>query len=266
MVPEAAMNLSRFYKHHESFKEMPLLETSSRPSNSPIWKSIVKEEPLPVTDEGLEKKESPPLASPQPPAERPPQPPASPRDVAPIAIREPKPEIDTKALRDEGFQAGLIEGREQAEQDLAMSSRTLIRICQELDVLRETILLNSGNEITELVLAISEKIIRHSVAEQEETIVATIKDAIHLAVQSDAFQIQLNPEDLEAVSSCKQEIIDAISGLENIVLKPDNSIERGGCKIESSSCTIDASILSQIKVIHDAVLSSEPLLNPTTSP
>lgn len=262
MVPEAAMNLSRFYKHHESFKESPLLTTSSRPTDTPIWKSIVKEETLPGADKGLEKKESPPIASPQPP----PQPPAMPKDVAPIAIKEPEPEIDTKALRDEGFQAGLIEGREQAEQDLEMSSRTLIRICQELDVLRETILLNSGNEIKELVLAISEKIIRHSVAEQEETIVATIKGAIHLAVQSDAFQIQLNPKDLEAVSSRKQEIIDTIRGLENIVLIPDTSIERGGCKIESSSCTIDASILSQIKVIHDAVLSSESLLNPTTSP
>ena len=132
-------------------------------------------------------------------------------------------------------------------------------ICRELDSLRETILVNSTTEMKELVLAISEKIIRHSVTEQNETIVATINDAIRLAVKSDEFQIQINPEDLAAIETRKQEIIDNVSGLNNIVLLADPNIERGGCKLESTCCTIDATMTGQIKVIHDSIMATDNL-------
>jgi len=87
----------------------------------------------------------------------------------------------------------------------------------------------------------------------------TIKDAINLAVNSDEFEIQINPDDLSVVEKFKQEIIDSISGLNNIVLRPDPTLERGGCKLESSCCTVDASMISQIKVIHDSIMAAENL-------
>lgn len=67
----------------------------------------------------------------------------------------------------------------------------------------------------------------------------------------------INPEDLHAVESKKPEIMDSMSSLENIVFKTDSTIERGGCKLESTCCTVDASMTSQIKVINDAIMASE---------
>lgn len=266
------MSLSRFYKTNSNFQPKAILDSTAPISDKPVWGTIIKEEqallePVPETIEE-------PL-----PSETVPHEPTQDSEI-PIAAEdlfdidsteenalkpvaeapEPaEPVIDIETIRENAFTAGIAAGRQQAEEDLDNIAETFLSICNELDRLRETILKNSADEMKELVMAISERIIRHSVKEQEETIIATIQDAIHLAVKSDEFQIQINPADLEVVNSRKEEIISSVSGLENIVLKADTNIEQGGCKLESTCCTVDASMASQIKVIHDSVMAPDTL-------
>ncbi len=266
------MSLSRFYKTNNNFKPKAVLDTAAFTSKEPMWGSIIKDETI-LPESVPEHDQEPVLPATEIPesSSEISQPDESLEKVildnsnenvtdetlAPPA--QPGPAIDIEAIRENAFTSGIAAGRQQAEKDFENIAQTFLSICNELDRLRETILQNSAGEMKELVLAISERIIRHSVKEQEETIIATIKDAIHLAVKSDEFQIQINPEDLEVVNSQKKEIINSISGLDNIVLKSDANIERGGCKLESSCCTVDASMASQIKVIHDSIMASDTL-------
>ncbi|HIP39835.1 MAG TPA: hypothetical protein EYG88_10725 [Desulfocapsa sulfexigens] len=266
------MSLSRFYKTNSNFQPKAILESTAPASNEPVWGSIIKEEqptsePVPeIIKEPLTPETVSP--APMPEAELPVDAEDSPvldntqEDTSESFAEEPKPPepaIDIETIRENAFTSGIAAGRQQAEEDLDNIAKTFLSMCNELDRLRETILKNSSDEMKELVLAISERIIRHSVKEQEETIIATIQDAIHLAVKSDEFQIQINPADLEVVKSQKEEIISSISGLENIILQADPNIERGGCKLESTCCTVDASMTSQIKVIHDSIMTPETL-------
>jgi len=266
------MSLSRFYKTNTDFKPKAVLDTTAFTSREPVWATIVKNETTPPESVHEHAGEFlSPATEASESASDIPQPVEfseesvldnSNKNVAdePIAPPvEPEPKIDIEVIRENAFTSGIAAGRQQAEEDFENITQTLLSICNELDRLRETILQNSADEMKELVLAISERIIRHSVKEQEETIIDTIKDAIHLAVKSDEFQIQINPEDLEVVNSQKNEIISSISGLDNIVIKSDPNIERGGCKLESICCTVDASMASQIKVIHDSIMASDTL-------
>ena len=267
------MSLSKFYKISSDFQPKAVLEKTASSNNKPVWESIVKEKPLPSENSEKPVPAEPPVIGSEPDTkvetsqEGEPDLPDTPEESRvtidePPPAKPPEPLIDVEAIRDNAFTSGVIAGRQQAEEDFENSSQTLLCICNELDRLRETILQNSVGEMKELVLAISEKIIRHSVKEQEETIVATIKDSIHLAVKSDEFQIWINPEDLKTVESRKKEIINSMSGLDNIILRSDTSVERGGCKLESTCCTVDASMASQIKVIHDSVMVSDSLAEP----
>lgn len=258
------MSLSRFYKKNQDFQPDAILPQGSTPPEEPVWgESIIQDqveeqpsapatvpepapEPAPAPEIAAEEPEPPPAAVEEPDLPRPPAPP-------------PEPAIDIEAIRNEAFASGVDIGRKEAEEDFENGVNTFLCICNELDRLRETILKNSITEMKELVMDISEKIIRHSVAEQEETIVATIKEAIQLAVKSDEIQIQINPDDLKCIEKKKQEIIDSISGLENIMLQSDATVERGGCKLESTCCTVDATLSSQIKVIRDNVMATDIL-------
>ncbi len=264
------MSLSKFYKANSDFKPAVVLEQECY-EKEPVWESIVKEndtEPTsestdPIPQPHLEQQEDTPLSESLPDIEQEEDQTEDKltADTTPPPSQElpPTPSFDINEIREESFNSGIIVGRKQAEEDFENGVQTLLCICNELDRLRETILQNSIGEMRELVLAIAEKIIRHSVDEQSETITATIIEAIHLAVKSDEFQIQLNPEDLACIEEKKSEIINQISGLDNIALKPDATLERGGCMIESTSCTIDASMASQLKVIRNSLMTSEQL-------
>ncbi|MBL4902549.1 MAG: hypothetical protein JKY62_07845 [Desulfocapsa sp.] len=251
------MSLSRFYKSNTEFQAQSVLNKSSDINDEPVWESIVKDEQIVPEDNVPDTITESPETNPAP--EMAEEPDRSPPLDAPSTPAQPEVTIDIETIEQNAFLSGVEAGRKQAEDDFENNAQTFMCICRELDSLRETILVNSTTEMKELVLAISEKIIRHSVTEQNETIVATINDAIRLAVKSDEFQIQINPEDLAAIETRKQEIIDNVSGLNNIVLLADPNIERGGCKLESTCCTIDATMTGQIKVIHDSIMATDNL-------
>jgi len=260
------MSLSKFYRNSNSFQAKSVLDKKEAASNTPVWASIVKDEPAVIPNENVIQEVAPEISNTMEPLvtdpvtepiiEAVPLEELTPVETPAVPV-QPEVTVDIEILEQNAFASGIEAGKKQAEEDFENSAQTLLCICTELDALRETILRNSSGEMKELVIAISEKIIRHSVLEQDDTIIATIKDAINLAVKSDEFEIQVNPDDLAVVQKFKQEILDSISGLENIVLKPDPSLERGGCKLESSSCTVDASMTSQIKVIHDSIMAAE---------
>ncbi|HKJ65350.1 MAG TPA: FliH/SctL family protein [Desulfopila sp.] len=170
--------------------------------------------------------------------------------------QEPAPQVDVDAIAEEYFNKGLQAGADRVDSDYKLSLKTLQSICEELDTVRETILKNSLSEMQDLVLQIAEKIIRHSVTIQDETIVKTVEEAIQQAVKSDEFIISVNPKDYETIHSRSMDFINAVNGLENVVVRSDASVDQGGCIVESSNCTVDATLASQLEIIAGAVKES----------
>ena len=167
------------------------------------------------------------------------------------------PAIDLEQVRQKAYAEGVIEGRRLVDEYFGTCAKSMLQASKQLDHLHETILQNNTRKMHLLVMDIAEKIIRHSLQKQSDTILATIEEAIRLAVKSEEFEIRVNPEDLEVIKQKKKELIDEISGLNNIVLKADRAIERGGCLLESVNCTVDATITSQLQMIDEALQSAD---------
>ncbi len=165
-----------------------------------------------------------------------------------IEISEAQTQIE--AAYEEGVQTGI----RQAEEDYGSAIKALNNICTQLNTLQETIIKNSSGELLEFALAITERILRFSVANQDTTIVATIEEALQKAVRSEEFTIYLHPEDLDIIKEKSADIIAGVSGLDKIVVKSDPSVERGGAKLESDNCSIDATIASQFETIRDEII------------
>lgn len=267
------MSLSNVYKDSGSFVPEQILRRQEHPAE-PVWQDVATG-PSPL---GPQQKSFVPDQTDghQTISEQNPIPPEQAPDakdtLAPEQLstetemkEEPSvPAIDPELIRQRAYDEGVLEGRRQSDEDFGTSALTLRSACNQLTHLHETILRNNLSEMHSLVMEISEKILRHSVQEQSATILATIEDAIRLAVKSEEFQIRVNPDDLEVIKQKKKEIIDEISGLDNIVLKADSSVDRGGCLLESANCTVDATITGQLEVIQEA-LDSEPESAPVTA-
>jgi flagellar assembly protein FliH len=165
---------------------------------------------------------------------------------------------DAEKQASKAYQRGLKAGLDKAEEDYGRAAKALLFACQQLDTLRATIIGNSSEELLEFSLAIADRILRLSVREQDHTIVATIEEALRRAVRSDEFTILLHPEDYDTLIAKSAEIVAGLSGLNNIVVRKDQGVERGGALIESDNCTVDATIASQFEMIREEVKNKTP--------
>lgn len=274
------MNLSKVYSTDDTFEPEDLV--SAKLNTPMVFGSIVTDKlPEPLPEPAIPKREEPTpeevqqmaqqlaeqlegedliqnrdVAQPKPPPpesepiqEHPPgqvetQPPPQPPGI-------PAEEVDR--LVTESYEKGLTAGLQQAEQDFGAATSSLLLVCQQLDSIRETILKNSVGEMQELVLAIAEKIIRHSVQEQNDTIHDTIEEAIQKAAKSDEFDVYVHPDDYQIVADKSEEFVSAMNGLNSILVKKDNSVDRGGCRVESDNCVVDATVVSQLEIIRDSL-------------
>lgn len=151
------------------------------------------------------------------------------------------------------YQRGVQESLAKMDQDYDTATKTLLAVCQQLNEVRDTIISNSSRELQDFALSIAERILRISVAEQDKTIIATIEEALVKAVKSDEFTVFIHPEDFDTVAKKSENLIAEISGLNNLIVKKDITVERGGARIESENCTIDATISSQFETIRETI-------------
>jgi flagellar assembly protein FliH len=206
----------------------------------------------PLDSSPPEERTSPPADAHQEPLDSQPAQLDSPQEEKELEIQGIDP-FTVEKMVEESFQRGVSEGLQRAEADFGSALQALLALCRQLDNLRETILANSIGEMQDLAIAIAEKIVRISVREQDSTIVETVEEAIHGAVRSDEFYVYVHPDDFAVVQEKSPDFIAGLNGLNNLVIKKDPAVERGGCKVESENCTVDATIVSQFEIIRERV-------------
>lgn len=266
------MSLSKYYKDSSSFKREKIVDSTS--PNLDGWKSKTKTpetpfKPGPSTpqqtnnntsissakpdSEDITKQSPPSTASPETNTPTPDKTsPTTPVDLSNYISLE---EAEEKAVA--MYQQGIEEGIVKATEDFGSALKMLTTICEQLDTVRETIIGNSKDELTEFAVLIAEKIIRISLTEQDQSIIATIQEALSRAVKSDEFTIFIHPDDYQIIADKSADLIAGVSGLNNIVIKTDPTIEQGGAKIESENCIIDATVASQFESIRNEIFKTK---------
>ena len=259
------MSLSKYYKNSPAFRAEELVKKTDRPGSG--WVPSPTPASTPFTTQRLSRElATAEQASKKPPPPAPSQPIPRPSPTTPESQETaPLPEIPSidlenyveksavEQLTEAAYRQGYSEGLAQAEEEFGTAVKSFQMSCQQLDGLRETLIANSGREMLDFALAVAEKILRLSIREQDQTLIATIEEALHQAVRSDEYTIHINPDDYEILNSRALEIVAGISGLNNIVIKKDGTIEKGGVFIESENCTIDATIASQLELIREEI-------------
>lgn len=146
-------------------------------------------------------------------------------------------------------------GKQEAEQTILHELRQAIDAftcaSKEINSLHKNLLEQSSGDTINLVMALSQKIVNRELRTDREAIVRTLQQAIEISLDNSEYDIWLNPDDLDTVEKMRESSGERTSGLEQIRLKTDPEITRGGCRLESTICTVDATIESQMESIRD---------------
>jgi len=176
--------------------------------------------------------------------------------TTPAAPQPPLPDID--AIRAEAYEQGkqdALQGNRESEQsqqsELRQAIEAFTRACGDVDKLHEELLEQSHGDMINLVIALSRKIIGREVATGRDVIADTLRKAIELAMKNDAYDIWLNPDDLAVVEKMVPDLIASVQQLNHISLKTDPEIHRGGCRLDSDICTVDATIEAQLETARE---------------
>ena len=158
----------------------------------------------------------------------------------------------------EGRLAGFAEGKAEVDR-LIERTQVMLERAQEKrgDVLRET-----EQEIVDLVLLISRKVIKVISENQRNVIISNVIQALRKIKSRGDIIIRLNLNDLKLATEHKQEFINLVEGAKSINLIEDSTVDRGGCIIETDFGEIDARISSQLAELESRILEISPVKTP----
>lgn len=160
-------------------------------------------------------------------------------------------EIETieRQAREEGFNAGLAEGRAMAKRELAAQVARLEALFASVERPFADLDAEVANDLAVLSTIIAERVLGYEITTQPERIVDVVRQAVDaLPAASRQLKIYLNPADAALVREHR-----ATPDYEGSVLD-DAALERGDVRLESEHSRLDARVRTRLAAVVDSVL------------
>lgn len=152
-------------------------------------------------------------------------------------------------IRDNAAKEGYKAGVEQAQNDIAKVKDAIKEFLNAKEEVFEYI----APDILEISIDIARKIVKHEIDQDPNVILETILDVLKTASKDEPkIIIKVNPSQLSLVKANIEEIKSSI-GLDtktNVIA--DDTIELGGCIVQTNNGIVDATINTQLEIIKEA--------------
>lgn len=156
-------------------------------------------------------------------------------------------------IRDSAAQEGYKLGIERAQEDIAQVRSAIEEFMKAKQEVFEFI----APDILEISIDIARKIVKHEIEQNPQTILDTILGVLKTISRDEArINLIVNSSQVDMVKANIPEMVSSI-GLEtktNVIA--DDTIELGGCIIQTSNGVVDATIKTQLEIIREAFKGS----------
>lgn len=146
----------------------------------------------------------------------------------------------------EGYRAGI----EQAETDIIALRAKIADFVNAKKEVFEYI----APDILEISVDIAQKIIKNEVTQNPQIILDSIIDAMkNISKDESKITVKLNPLQVDLVRTELPEYISSMGVEAKITVVGDDSIEEGGCILNTNNGIVDASLDTQLEIIKEAL-------------
>ncbi len=159
-----------------------------------------------------------------------------------------------ESARREGFKQGLSEGHVQARQEIDNVTNRLTALINALATPLEHLSDDVEDELVKLAVAIAKQIVRRELKTDPTQVISVVKEALNaLPAAGQNIKLHLHPEDAKLVADTM--LANANERKWELVDNP--LIQRGGCRIETDSSNVDATIESRVATIATRIMGGE---------
>jgi flagellar assembly protein FliH len=168
-------------------------------------------------------------------------------------------EKDRKDAEEQGLsagrEAGFQEGRAEVDR-LIERTRLVLERAQDK---RGEILAETEQQVIDLVLLISRKVIKVISENQRNVVISNVVQAMRKVKGRGNIIIRVNMVDVKLTTEHTKNFIQMMEGAKSIQVAEDSSIDPGGCVIETDFGEIDARISSQLAELETRILEISPI-------
>jgi len=154
-----------------------------------------------------------------------------------------------------GREAGFVEGKEEVAR-LVQRTQTILERAQDK---RGEILAETEQQIVDLVLLISRKVIKVISENQRNVVVSNVVQALRKVKGRGNIFIRVNMVDINLATEHKKEFIEMVEGAKSVQIVEDTTVDPGGCIIETDFGEIDGRIASQLSELEQKILEISPI-------
>jgi flagellar assembly protein FliH len=181
---------------------------------------------------------------------------------APRGTRQLLSERERRA-HERGLAEGLAEGRRQVLAERAQHGRELARVLDELRRRFVELEAAGAEQVLDLALSVARAVIRREVLLGRDAVLPALREAVAQVIDQQAHpRVYLNPQDFELI----RPDLEADGLLAGCRLVADGGMARGGCRVETDKCEVDARLENRWKRVIDALGLPEAAEPPTAEP
>ncbi|RMF84592.1 MAG: hypothetical protein D6736_18970, partial [Nitrospinota bacterium] len=174
------------------------------------------------------------------------------RETAERMLQEARAEAETcrETAYAQGFQEGKEAGRQEGIAQLTSTLTSMQQAAIELSQLQDTLRQQAEEDVVTLAFALARKIVQREIDLHRDIVCTMVRRALERLVDRSEVVIRVHPQDLEQVLAIKKDLLSEKGGIKSLHLQGDESIDPGGCVVESTFGEIDARIWSQMEELE----------------
>jgi flagellar assembly protein FliH len=163
----------------------------------------------------------------------------------------------------EALEAGRIAGREEGYAQGAAEVERLVQrtqtVLERAQDKRGEILAESEQEIVDLVLLLTRKVVKAITENQRTVVLQNVVQALRKVKARGNVIIRVNMVDVKLTTEHTKTFIQMLEGVQGIQVVEDSTVDSGGCIIETDFGEIDARIASQLAELEAKILEISPI-------
>lgn len=181
------------------------------------------------------------------------------------AEQEKEPPHDCSQLQQDAHAAGRTQGRAEVQGPADAEIQRALGMVAQVEQLRIQSAKQSESDIVELALAMARKVIHREASLDPDIVVAQVREIISSIAEKGLIRVLVHPGDVEYLLTFRQSFVGADGTPVQLSIEPDETIQPGGCIIESSQYFINATIEKQLEAIWQEMIASDAEIDPPST-
>ncbi len=178
-----------------------------------------------------------------------------------VSLRIPESEkrrhaADVERARIEGIELGITQGREFAQQELSPALELIQNYATMLAAERADLTARFENQLVNLATQMASKILNAELSVKPELLANIVKNAFRSLGEARQVTVRVHPQDLSLLRERAEEIAESLLSSTSLDVRPDESLSRGDCIVDSDIGSLDARLATQLETLkHQLELS-----------